>query len=63
MDFLSSLNPEQREAALHREEPLLIPSPVLDREDAHHIIIAYLIGDGHAEPGQVLGDLHQQGSR
>jgi len=55
MDFLSNLNPEQRDAVLHRDGPLFILAGAgSGKTRVITYRVAYLIGDGHAEPDQVL---------
>ena len=55
MKFLRDLNPEQREAVLHREGPLLILAGAgSGKTRVISYRAAYLIGDGHAEADQIL---------
>src|SRR6059036_3111098 len=55
MQFLDTLNPEQREAVLHVGGPLLILAGAGSGKT--RVItsrVAHLVGDGHAQPHEIL---------
>src|SRR5438094_4778712 len=55
MSFLDTLNPEQREAVLHTRGALLILAGAgWGRTRVITSRVAYLVGDGHANPENVL---------
>ena len=55
MDFLSALNPEQKEAVLHTDGPLLVlAGPGSGKTRVIACRVARLIADGQAEPHELL---------